>query len=548
MLLIAAAGAKADYATADVGWTDFLQAKGFTGDLTELYVLRSHRVFQVSSYDRTGGNEDNAYYIEKTEDGMVLADLPGPGAILRIWSPQPAGVLRFYIDGEPWPRFSWPFEAVFDGRLVPFRSPLVDSHSGGFYSYVPIPYVKSCRVVLAGYEGKLYYQVTACQFDDASDLVSFEPDLLTRSDRSYFRHVKRSWDRPGWFGSRLNLRHLTDRKRVLWPRDVLDIAKIEGPAVVEGVWLELESRDPRCAENVALEAYWDGETDPSVVAVVSDFFGTRYTGADFRSIPIGNRDGQMYCYLPMPFRTKARIALRNFSGEKVIARSWVSWRPVDSLPANTGMFHAQSRMTTAESGVPISILEAQGHGQYVGCVMNAESSESLDFLEGDEQIFVDGESEPSMHGTGTEDYFNGGWYFQGKPFATATHGATVVGGTEPGEQVTAYRFHLTDYIPFRESFRMQIEHGGTNNAPNTQYYTTAFWYQAEPHQPLWESSSVPKQPEPEPRSIRLIERHKTPRELKADRARKSAQEEQTPVQIEIAPTPVQSVTSTGSQL
>ena len=33
------------------------------------------------------------------------------------------------------------------------------------------------------------------------------------------------------------------------------------------------------------------------------------------------------------------------------------------------------------------------------------------FLEGDEMIYVDGEKEAAIKGTGTEDYFNSGWYF-----------------------------------------------------------------------------------------------------------------------------------------
>ena len=467
----------------------------------------------------------------------MLADLQGPGAILRIWSPRPRGVLRLYIDGEPWPRFNWQFEDVFGGHVVPFRAPLVNTDAGGFSSYVPIPYKESCRVVLAGHATDVYYQITACQFDDADELVSFESDVLTRSDRSYFRRIRRLWNRPGRYTSSLDVSRLVNREQVIWPTEVMQLAEIDGPGVIEGVWLELESRDTQFADKTSIEAYWDDETDPSVLAMVSDFFGTRYTGADFRSLPIGNRDGQMYCYFPMPFRSKGQITLRNLGKEKVVARTWVAWRREDSLDENIGMFHAQGRATTAEIGEPVTVLDARGRGQYIGCVLSAHNDETLRFLEGDEQIFVDDETMPSIHGTGTADYFNGGRRFMGESFATATHGATAIGKTDAGYYVTAYRLHLTDYVPFNNTFRMQFEHGADNDAPGTQYYTTTFWYQDEPHMAQLPISLVPEQPASKTGLVLLVERHKTAGERRAeeDRAAASAQAQQGATVVQVGP-------------
>jgi len=520
-----------------LGWTEFLDAAGLTGDLADLPVLRSHRVFQVSSYDRTGGNDDNAYYIEKCDEGLVLADLRGPGAVLRIWSPEPQGELRFYIDGEPWPRFSWPFADVFAGRLVPFRPPLVGSRGGGFYSYLPVPYAESCRVVLAGHQDNIYYQVTACQFDTDADLVSFESDVLTPADRSYFREIRRVWSRPGRFGLSLDDCRLETRRRVIWPGAAMDLAALDGPGIIEGVWLELESRDTLCAENVSVEAYWDGETDPSVLAVVADLFGTRYIGSDFRSLPIGNRDGQMYCYFPMPFRTSGRIVLNNSTSEKVVVRGWVAWRPVQSLGENIGMFHAHTRTVDTEAGTPVTVLDARGRGQYVGCVLSACNRDTLGFLEGDDEIIVDGETVAGIHGTGTEGYFNGGWYFRGGPFATATHGVMVCGATGEGNCVTAYRFHLTDYVPFRQSIRMRFEHGAANNEPGTRYYTTAFWYQTEPHRPYRPMDMVERPTEPGQRLVHVAERRASVRERRARRAREAQAEQQRGPILELVPVP-----------
>ena len=58
----------------------------------------------VSSYDRTGGNDDGFSgkysFIRKEGDALVIADLKGPGVIYRIWTPTPTDdYLEFYLDG-----------------------------------------------------------------------------------------------------------------------------------------------------------------------------------------------------------------------------------------------------------------------------------------------------------------------------------------------------------------------------------------------------------------------------------------------------------------
>jgi len=68
-------------------------------------------VEQISSYDKTGGNDDGfngTYsYIRKENNKLVIADLKGPGIINRIWTPTPTNgkrllnyilCIRFFIE------------------------------------------------------------------------------------------------------------------------------------------------------------------------------------------------------------------------------------------------------------------------------------------------------------------------------------------------------------------------------------------------------------------------------------------------------------------
>jgi len=98
-------------------------------------------------------------------------------------------------------------------------------------------------------------------------------------------------------------------------------------------------------------------------------------------------------------------------------------------------------------------------------------------------IFVDGEKRPSINGTGSEDYYLGAWGFAGGPSSYLLFGVPVTGGYIAGSRSSVYRFHLDAPIPFKESIRVTIEHGHANHRSDN-FFSVAYWYQAEPHAPF----------------------------------------------------------------
>src|ERR1043165_4792122 len=90
----------------------------------------SIKVGMVSSYDRTGGNDDGFSgrysFVRKEGDGLVIAELKGPGVIHRIWTPTPTDdPIGFYFDGEASPRIKTTWRGMFMGDQPPFIAPLV---------------------------------------------------------------------------------------------------------------------------------------------------------------------------------------------------------------------------------------------------------------------------------------------------------------------------------------------------------------------------------------------------------------------------------------
>ena len=59
----------------------------------------------------------------------------------------------------------------------------------------------------------------------------------------------------------------------------------------------------------------------------------------------------------------------------------------------------------------------------------------------------------------------------------------MVGKELAGERWSLYRFHLDSPIPFTKSMKATIEHGHANHRSDN-FYSVAYWYQAEPHMPF----------------------------------------------------------------
>src|SRR5690606_28078083 len=112
-------------------------------------------------------------FVRKEPGGLVLLDVEGPGVIHRIWTPTPNDhLVEFYFDGEDTPRLSLPLRDLFTGNHEAFARPLVGSGAGGFYSYVPLAYEKSCKVVLKA-DKMEFYQINYTTYGPEEGIETF---------------------------------------------------------------------------------------------------------------------------------------------------------------------------------------------------------------------------------------------------------------------------------------------------------------------------------------------------------------------------------------
>ena len=124
-------------------------------------------------------------------------------------------------------------------------------------------------------------------------------------------------------------------------------------------------------------------------------------------------------------------------------------------------------------------LDADRDGQFVGVTLSVFQNQWGGWNEGDEMIWLDGEKDPRIHGTGGEDYFNAAWGFS-KLYSFPLTGLTEFHDWEPGSRFSHYRWHLEAPVRFHKSIRASIEDGHAN-LRSDNLFSVAYWYQKEPH-------------------------------------------------------------------
>jgi hypothetical protein len=92
----------------------------------------------------------------------------------------------------------------------------------------------------------------------------------------------------------------------------------------------------------------------------------------------------------------------------------------------------------------------------VGTLLDVANGGRKWWGEGNELVYLDGESHPSSFGTGTEDYFGYGWCSP-ELFSAAYHDQTRVDGPENYGFSSMNRWHVLDAMPYASSLRFDMQ-------------------------------------------------------------------------------------------
>jgi Protein of unknown function (DUF2961) len=243
-------------------------------------------------------------------------------------------------------------------------------------------------------------------------------------------------------------------------------------------------------EGARLQIVFDGQT--TVDAPIGEFFGSGLGKYDVRtlmfSVDNSSPNGWYTTWWPMLFAQSAVVQIVNNSGVPIQGGTIeVTTAPNTAVAAqlspngSLGYFHATFNQTENVNGQDYVFLDTQGRGLFCGLThtMRGENGNQRGYLEGNERVINDNLLSPAWNGTGTEDFYESGWYFLGgTPYSMPLTGNPAYNPGADGfanDTTGVYRLFPAEVISFGQRLRFTIQHGPADDV-SSNYSSVAFWY------------------------------------------------------------------------
>lgn len=471
---------------------------------------------QASSYNRrskTPGNADwfaggdfDQFY-GSTEVGgrkeWIMLDVGGPGVVTRWWLTQfhNAGTIRVYLDGAAEPLVAGQGDDLVGGGVLT-GEPLAAIVAGGRNLYLPVPFAAHCLItfespnVSADFtkmeppfsNESLFYNINYLQYPAGTAVKSLTLADL-EANRGLIAKVGRELMQP-------ENNSLPIRRKVQGGRESLQpgasiTRNISGKGAVAVLRLKLGAKDiAQAMRSTVLTVSFDRKR--TIAVPVGEFFGCGLGVNPFKDWwRMVDKDGWMTCWWPMPFKEAAEVCITNHSASEAVAVELddigiADWQWTERTMYFHSAWRGDNLIRFGSNSDPQNLkdwnyLTIAGKGVFVGDSLSLYNRPVMHgalgpwWGEGDEKIFVDGETFPSHFGTGSEDYY--GYAFNaGAPFAAPFHAQPMAKGNSGVGHTTNERVRIHDRIPFKTGFKFDMELFHWQPDTRNDYATTTHWY------------------------------------------------------------------------
>ncbi len=479
-------------------------------DAISTYPTHNFRLKQQSSYNRAsvtpdepGGwftNKDfnssdkdsNFVRVEEIngEKEWVLMDHKGAGAIVRSWmpflnprTPDTDITLKIYLDGALEPVIEGNMLDLFNGDgLIPF--PFAHKSLRSSVSFFPIPYAKSCKITSTA--RPFFFQFTYREYPEGTSIKSFTMEDFVASSILTKEVGKQLLDpqirKKGEQITMSALLNKGEEKTVHLP---------SGEAAIRSLTFKLGNYDNAdITRTVILKMSFDGKE--TVWCPVGDFFGTGIGLNPYQGWHTTvEENGMMSCRWVMPYQNSGSITVLNL-GETFIEFDLNANVDAYQWSDKSMYFHGEWKGQYPLPTRPFSdwnYITLKGKGVYAGDALTIMNPVKKWWGEGDERIWVDNDTFPSIFGTGTEDYYAYSWGgvstdfyehpFHAQPRSNVYNKLNRKTSDERDTQgySTEIRTRALDGIPFESSLQLDMEVWSGTDC-DMGYGVGLFWYGA----------------------------------------------------------------------
>ncbi|TFH28269.1 MAG: DUF2961 domain-containing protein [Bacteroidia bacterium] len=479
------------------------------------YPGTQYHLRQFSSYNRASvspnhegwyANADMSHFI-RVEQHMgrrefVMFDTEGPGAIVRWWMTfylAQEGLIRVYLDHQELPVIEGRADQVLSGNLLCSAPFAVSVHLGvpvyekgrdmDHNFYLPIPFATHCKITYecdalelteeGNYFPDVFYNIGYRDYPEGTRVESFSKEALAKS-KPLLDKAKELLEDP-------IINHVDEREfdKELAPGAALTLDfDRRGAAAVGKLLLEISAPDTlQALRSTVLSASFDGTETIWVPA--GEFFGTANRTSPHQTwMNRSDEDGVMESHWVMPFQESCRLTFTNYGKENIkitgkVVLTDYQWKSNSMYFGSS--WHEYRHLYTRDSlgnYFDLNFIGIKGKGLYVGDQITLFNTSYQWWGEGDEKIFVDGETFPSSFGTGSEDYY--GYAFGRRepfshPFISQPVGDGNEGNSNDGGLTVNMRHRSLDAIPFTSSINSNIELWHWAPA-RINYALTSYWY------------------------------------------------------------------------
>lgn len=482
-----------------------------------------YKAMQASSYNRASvspdqpgwfADSDGVFCIrtEKNREGeteWVLMEDKGPGVITKIWAvcfyygldDTTGANLKIYLDGEEEPTINCNFFEFVKGESF-VKPPFAMETRRAGNSYLPIPYAKSCKVTM---DKKVFYNIISYRsYPQGTSVRTFSMDEYNQS-QILIDSVGHVLER-GVYGDLASTKNTEAYSfhKTLRPQEKETLLIRKKQKAIEQLVFQLDAEDfDQALRSTVLKISFDGEQ--TVWTPLGDFFNI---GVGLKTYQMWERavqeDGTMICRWIMPYQHIAELEIENM-GKQDIQMSVTAKVMPYTWNDRSMYFHSSWRMDDPTPGFPLfdyNLVNVKGKGIYVGDQFTVLNPEEGWWGEGDEKVYVDDDTFPSLFGTGTEDYY--GWAGGVVPnpedeFYTPFLSNVRVAAPNSMGYNTCTRTRVLDAIPFNRQLDFNIESSGSNRTSwfHLQYAVNTYWY-AKP------GASCNRKPLPEMASRKIM--------------------------------------------
>ena len=307
----------------------------------------------------------------------MLAELTGPGAVVRIARSSDEGTLAFTFDGQPAPRIVCrPAQLL---KALP--EPAADANP----VLTCVCYAKSLKIVLRDAK-KAQYRIDYVTFPAGVPIASYEdPESgFPRGwlDAAYYRMHQHG---GGTVREYAPLPTYTGDKLTLAPGATRTLVRVRGAGIVE--WLRVQGAKACLDKNeLWLEALVDGQSKPAVSAPARYWFAPLVGGGNFHNYLHADRGGLAF-RLAMPFGDGFVLQARNTGANPIAGLSATAC--IASADDAQGLMRLRGEFLPAAENAE-DLVHLIGAGRWVGIACQQPKADKF-ALAG---LLVDGRPQP----------------------------------------------------------------------------------------------------------------------------------------------------------